>query len=252
MVRMVADTYQNTATVSCDEHSSESSSIELPIIRIINFGTYSETDTSAKVFPVANFSASVTNGYAPLSVQFTDHSQNATAWSWDFNNDGVADSSTKNSVNPVYIYTTPGTYVPKLTVINANGFTNSKNVTINVLQTARSNDGGSSEGNSHSSGEGSHSSGGSRGTAAVVSSSSNDFNGSTVNTSATANVTQPENNNPGLEQSSGNKAANVEKTPEQKATSAPAKQSNKTPGFEIACGITALLAVVLYRKNRSK
>ena len=231
---------KNTATVSCDEHSSESSSIELPIIRVINFGTDSEIDnTSAKVFPAANFSASITSGYAPLSVQFTDHSQNAAAWNWDFNNDGVADSITEN---PVYIYTSPGTYVSKLTVSNANG-TDTETATINVLQAASSNGGGSSEGSSHSSG-------GSSGTATVVSSSSNYVNGSTVNTSAASNVTQPENNNMGLEQSNRNKEANVEKTPEQKATSSPAKQSTKTPGFEIISGITALLALVLYRRKQ--
>ena len=85
--------YKNTATVSCDELSSESSSIELPIIRVINVVTDSGTIIPDKVLPVANFSTSVTSGYAPLSVQFTDHSQNAASWSWDFNNDGVADSS---------------------------------------------------------------------------------------------------------------------------------------------------------------
>ena len=38
--------------------------------------------------PIANFSANTTEGFAPLSVQFTDLSENATSVSWDFNNDG--------------------------------------------------------------------------------------------------------------------------------------------------------------------
>ncbi len=64
----------NTATVSCDEHANESSNMELPLIRVINLVTDSGTNiTAAKVLPVANFSTSVTSGYAPLSVQFTDH-----------------------------------------------------------------------------------------------------------------------------------------------------------------------------------
>ena len=55
-----------------------------------------------KILPVADFSANVTSGYAPLSVQFTDLSQNAIARSWDFNNDGMADSSEASSGLCVY------------------------------------------------------------------------------------------------------------------------------------------------------
>ena len=70
------------------------------------------------VFPVANFSANLSSGYVPLSVLFTDLSQNATSRVWDFNNDGTADS---RDVNPVYVYTASGTYTVNLTVSNANG-----------------------------------------------------------------------------------------------------------------------------------
>ena len=41
------------------------------------------------------------SGYAPLSVQFTDLSQNAITWRWDFENDGNIDSLEKN---PVHTY----------------------------------------------------------------------------------------------------------------------------------------------------
>ena len=218
----------NTATVDCNEHSSESSSMIVPIIHTSNFGT--DTNSGSN-HPVADFSTSVTSGYAPLSVQFTDKStESPTSWSWDFNNDGVADSSTQN---PVYTYNTPGTYVAKLTVSNANGI-DSKPATINVLQATGSGGGGSS-----------HSSGGSSGSANVVGSSS----GST-DTRATANVIQPENNTSGLDQNDGNKEANVVQTPELKATSTPAKKSTKTPGFEIMFGITALLGAVFLCKRK--
>lgn len=85
-------------------------------------------DNVSKVFPVADFSTSVTGGYAPLSVTFTDCSQNATSRSWDVNNDGVEDS---NESSFVYEYASAGTYTAKLTVGNANG-TNSKTTTITV------------------------------------------------------------------------------------------------------------------------
>ncbi len=82
------------------------------------------------ILPVADFSANVTSGYAPLSVQFTDLSRDATGWNWDFESDGIADSSLQN---PVYLYTLPGTYTVNLAVSNANG-TDSKLATINVLE----------------------------------------------------------------------------------------------------------------------
>lgn len=90
------------------------------------------THPPTRTLPVANFTSSVTNGQAPLSVQFTDTSENATERTWDFNNDGIADSS---SINPVYTYTVQGTYTAKLTVSNENG-TDSKLATITVSEPA--------------------------------------------------------------------------------------------------------------------
>ena len=69
--------------------------------------------------PVTDFSANVTNGTTPLSVQFTDTStNNATSWAWDFDNDGTTDS---NHQNPTYTYNTPGNYSVKLTAGNVAG-----------------------------------------------------------------------------------------------------------------------------------
>ncbi|WP_410508553.1 PKD domain-containing protein [Methanosarcina hadiensis] len=87
------------------------------------------TALAVQVLPVANFSTNVTEGYAPLSVQFTDSSENANSISWDFNNDGISDSVEQN---PVYVYQQPGTYTVNLTATNLNG-TNSKLGTITVL-----------------------------------------------------------------------------------------------------------------------
>ncbi|WP_082089518.1 PKD domain-containing protein [Methanosarcina horonobensis] len=105
-----------------------------------------ETDTG---LPVADFSANVTSGYAPLSVLFTDQSQKATEISWDFNNDGLADV---NSSTVIYVYTSPGTYSVNLIATNDNG-TVSKTATITV-------DKESSGGSSHSSGSSSGGGGG--------------------------------------------------------------------------------------------
>ena len=70
------------------------------------------------VSPVTDFSVDITFGAAPLTVNFTDLSTNAKSWSWDFNGDGVEDSTDQN---PSYEYTTAGTYSVKLTVSNAAG-----------------------------------------------------------------------------------------------------------------------------------
>ncbi|MBN2098201.1 MAG: PKD domain-containing protein [Dehalococcoidia bacterium] len=60
-----------------------------------------------------------TSGLAPLTVIFKDLSSNSpTSWAWDFNNDGVTDSTAQN---PTYTYTVAGTYTVKLTATNADG-----------------------------------------------------------------------------------------------------------------------------------
>jgi PGF-pre-PGF domain-containing protein len=108
------------------------------------------TVSEYKVLPVADFSASPTSGYAPLSVQFTDASQNAAGWSWDF---GDGTNSTVQS--PAHTYNTVGTYTITQTVSNVNG-TASKQATVAVQEETSSSgsSGGSSSGSSGSGGGG--------------------------------------------------------------------------------------------------
>ena len=94
------------------------------------------TVQTAKVLPVSNLRANVTRGHAPLTVQFTDLSQNATERSWDFNNDGVTDSS---YAKPVYTYATAGNYTVNLKVSNENG-TVSKTLNIIVREASSEDD----------------------------------------------------------------------------------------------------------------
>ncbi|MCE7699546.1 MAG: chitobiase/beta-hexosaminidase C-terminal domain-containing protein, partial [Methanobacterium paludis] len=69
--------------------------------------------------PVAGFTANATSGSSPLTVQFTDTSSNVpSSWAWDFNGDGVVDSTDEN---PTYTYTSSGIYTVVLTVSNAAG-----------------------------------------------------------------------------------------------------------------------------------
>ncbi len=63
----------------------------------------------------ANFTADVTSGDAPLTVNFTDQSTGpVTSWSWDF-----GDGNTSTAQNPSHVYNTAGTYTVALTVSSA-------------------------------------------------------------------------------------------------------------------------------------
>lgn len=75
---------------------------------------YKYTNGTAPSAIEAIFSANVTSGDAPLTVQFTDASTGSpTTWSWDFDNNGTEDATTRN---PQYTYNTAETYTVKLTI----------------------------------------------------------------------------------------------------------------------------------------
>ena len=66
--------------------------------------------------PIANFSGNVTEGYALLTVQFADLSENATECYWDF-----GDGANSTEQNPTHTYSATGIYTVNLTVSNAVG-----------------------------------------------------------------------------------------------------------------------------------
>jgi PKD repeat protein len=69
--------------------------------------------------PTADFSGTPTSGTAPLTVNFSDLSSGSPiSWAWDFDNDGITDSTAQN---PSFIYNNPGTYTVKLIATNAIG-----------------------------------------------------------------------------------------------------------------------------------
>jgi PKD repeat protein len=70
--------------------------------------------------PAAAFTADPTSGTAPLTVAFTDVSSgHPTSWAWDFQSDGSIDSTARD---PVFTFTSAGTYDVTLTVGNAGGY----------------------------------------------------------------------------------------------------------------------------------
>lgn len=81
------------------------------VIKNVDTSTVSEHPTPTP--PVANFSADTKLGNAPLTVEFTDMSTNATEWSWN-----LGDGFVTKAQNPEHIYTKAGTYTVELTASN--------------------------------------------------------------------------------------------------------------------------------------
>jgi PKD repeat protein len=78
------------------------------------------TATTPTAPPVPGFVAQTpTSGAAPLTVRFGNQTGGQPdSFAWDFNGDGKVDSG---AANPVFTYTSPGTYTVKLTARNAKG-----------------------------------------------------------------------------------------------------------------------------------
>lgn len=80
------------------------------------------------VIPEAIFTSNVTVGYAPLTVGFTDVSENASSLLWSFGN-----LETSNSSAFLHTFVNEGNYTVTLNAMNDNG-SDSADVTINVLK----------------------------------------------------------------------------------------------------------------------
>jgi uncharacterized repeat protein (TIGR01451 family) len=78
------------------------------------------TSVTVNAKPAANFSANVTSGCAPLTVNFTDQSTgNPSSWNWNFTG---GNPPSANTTGPHAVtYNTPGTYNVTLTVSNTCG-----------------------------------------------------------------------------------------------------------------------------------
>jgi len=94
-------------------------------------------EVEINVVLVAEISADILTGCAPLTVQFTDASSTGVdAWSWSFPG-GTPNSSTEQ--NPSIVYNTAGTYDVTLEVTNATGsstVTESNYIVVNDLPVA--------------------------------------------------------------------------------------------------------------------
>ncbi|MCR9245386.1 MAG: PKD domain-containing protein [bacterium] len=86
-----------------------------------NYGAVCEFTYNPANGLFAGFTADVTTGPSPLTVNFTDTSFSSaaggvTSWAWDFDNDGTIDSTAQN---PTHTFTNCGAYDVALTVTDA-------------------------------------------------------------------------------------------------------------------------------------
>lgn len=127
------NTSTNATTYLWDFGDGNTSAQTNPVHTYLEDGSYTvtleasndcSTATSSQTLviatsPLAGFSANVTSGCAPLSVQFSNQSSaNAASFEWSFPG-GTPSSSTQE--NPVVTYNNAGSYTVTLTVSNAAG-----------------------------------------------------------------------------------------------------------------------------------
>ena len=99
--------YTETATVSCNEMNGRFSSTGGS-----SGNFYNERTSELREEVEGDFTADLTSGPVPLTVNFTDQSAgDPTSWSWDF-----GDGSTSTEQNPAHTYTDAGTYTVSLAV----------------------------------------------------------------------------------------------------------------------------------------
>ena len=106
--------------------------------------------------PDADFSAFPLSGTEPLTVQFTDLSvNNPNSWEWDFDGDGIVDSTERN---PVHTYEDPGTFTVILKAANGtygnDTETKTGYITVKEMVASSGGSGGSSGGSSGGGGGG--------------------------------------------------------------------------------------------------
>lgn len=106
----------NTNNESSGNHTLKATSIDNSKASASDEITVTIIEISGNA-PAADFSANITSGEAPLTVNFTDlSSNNPTSWQWDF-----GDGGTSTQQNPSHSYNNNGSYTVMLTALNSYG-----------------------------------------------------------------------------------------------------------------------------------
>jgi len=96
--------------------------VSLTVFNYLGNSTTTSSIALSTLPPVVDFMSDVTSGTSPFTVHFTDQSLYVTGWAWDFDNDGIIDSTEQN---PTYTYNkAPGYYTVSLTATGPGGSNN--------------------------------------------------------------------------------------------------------------------------------
>lgn len=122
-----------TSTQASPSHVFTTSGSYTVTLTAINAGGSNQTSQTVNVgtavaAPVASFTYSGANTFAPDNVSFTNTSTNATSYSWSWGDNTAASTTATAS----HVFTSAGVYTVTLTATNAGG-SNSTSQTINVL-----------------------------------------------------------------------------------------------------------------------
>lgn len=151
LTTVFANTSSNATSYNWDFGDNTSSTEIDPTHTYATDGTYTVTLTATNdcssvtttqtvvivTAPTAGFSANVTTGCAPLTVQFSNESSaNAVSFEWSFPGGNPSSSSDEN---PTVTYDNPGSYTVTLTVTNtagSNSATQTDYIIVNTVPTA--------------------------------------------------------------------------------------------------------------------
>jgi len=113
----------NTSTIQNPAHTYDDPGLYTVSLTVTEASGGTDTETKVDYItvdyapPTCDFTADVTSGVAPLTVNFTDLSLDSVdTWDWDF-----GDGGTSTEQNPSYDYATPGTYTVTLNVSGPGG-----------------------------------------------------------------------------------------------------------------------------------
>ena len=99
----------------------------LPILALLVVTSCKDDDDVVNPDPIASFQYAV-DAQNFLSVTFSNFSQNATSYTWDF-----GDGTTSTESDPSHTYASAGAYTVKLTAANASGQTANREEVINLM-----------------------------------------------------------------------------------------------------------------------
>jgi len=109
-----------TVEIFADGFETLVDSIKIPIcLEPDKFPIENRVDIKLKpenTSPIADFSGTPTKGFFPLTVTFTNKSQQADQWIWKF-----GDFTQSQEKNPVHVFDNPGRYSVELTAISPSG-----------------------------------------------------------------------------------------------------------------------------------